>query len=60
MIQADLAQVNQVLINLVKNAMEALELVPIPRLKITLKRILDSMSIEVRDNGPGIPDETLI
>ncbi len=58
-IQADLAQVNQVLINLVKNAMEALDQVPNPRLEITVKRILDSMVIEVRDNGPGIPDEIL-
>lgn len=58
-IQVDDAQVKQVLINLVKNAMEALEQVSNPRLDIAVKRLLDSIAIEVRDNGPGIPDEIL-
>ena len=59
LILADPAQVNQVLINLVKNAMEALEQVPNPRLEIGVKRILDLISIEVKDNGPGIPADLL-
>ena len=58
-IQADDAQLKQVLINLIKNGMEALEKVPDPRLSITVKRILDSIAIEVKDNGPGISNDIL-
>jgi len=58
-IQADDAQLKQVLINLVKNAMEALEQVSNPRLDIAVKRLLDNITIEVIDNGPGIPNGIL-
>jgi signal transduction histidine kinase len=59
MIHADDTQVKQVLINLVKNAMEVLEGLPDPRLKISSKRIMDNIVIEVKDNGPGIPADIL-
>ena len=58
-ILADQVQVNQVLINLVKNAMEALEVIPDPVVQIAVKRIFDNIAIEIRDNGPGIPEENL-
>ncbi len=58
-IQADDSQVKQVLINLVKNATEALEGLPDPRLNLVVKRILNQVSIEITDNGSGIPDEVL-
>lgn len=58
-IRADEAQVKQVLINLVKNAMEALDTVAEPELAIRVKRLLDRIIIEVADNGPGIPEEFL-
>jgi len=58
-IMADEAQVKQVLINLVKNGMEAIEEIPEPRLDITVKRILDHASVEISDNGKGIPQDIL-
>jgi len=58
-IMADDAQLKQVLINLVKNAMEAVSDIPEPKLDITVKRILDHISVEVSDNGMGIPPEIL-
>jgi len=58
-ISADEAQLKQVLINLVKNATEALEGVEAPGISISVKRILHLVSIEVYNNGPAIPPEIL-
>ncbi|TDB65923.1 sensor histidine kinase [Arundinibacter roseus] len=59
-IRADADQIQQVLINLIKNALEALKEQPAPRLTI-FARLLDSqkVSIEIRDNGFGIEPEAL-
>ena len=59
LIMGDESQVKQVLINLVKNATEAMEGVKSPGLKMNVKRILDFVSIEISDNGTGIPREVL-
>jgi signal transduction histidine kinase len=56
---ADESQVKQVLINLVKNAMEAVEGDGNGRMEIRTKRILDEVSIEISDNGSGIPQDIL-
>ena len=53
----DNSQVKQVLINLVKNALEALEGIPDPVINLHVKRILNQVSIEICDNGSGIPEE---
>jgi len=58
-IQADDSQIIQVLINLVKNATEAMEGKPDPSLNLVVKRILNHVSIEISDNGSGIPEEVL-
>ena len=59
MLSADEAQLKQVLINLVKNATEALEGVDQARIDVSVKRILHQVSIEVYNNGPAIPPEIL-
>ena len=59
LILGDEAQVKQVVINLVKNATEAMEGAKSPGLKMNVKRILDFVSIEISDNGTGIPSEVL-
>ncbi len=56
-IRADRTQIKQVLINLIKNGMEALEETPDPQLVLSVKRVLDHCHIEVSDNGPGIAPE---
>ena len=58
-IAADEAQLKQVLINLVKNATEALEGVESPVIEITVKRILHQVVIEIHNNGPAIPPDIL-
>jgi nitrogen fixation/metabolism regulation signal transduction histidine kinase len=58
-ITGDPAQLKQVMINLVKNGMEAVSETPDPCLTISVRRIMDHLSIEVKDNGPGIPAEIL-
>jgi two-component system nitrogen regulation sensor histidine kinase NtrY len=58
-IMADESQVKQVLINLIKNGMEAVSGVAEPHLEIAVKRILNQVSIEITDNGAGIPPEIL-
>lgn len=58
-IMADEAQIKQVLINLVKNAIEAMEHTSEPVLGISVKRILHQVSIEVSNNGDLIPPEVM-
>ena len=57
-IEMDDDQIVQVLINLVVNAQQALEEVPAPR-RLTIRTghdpVAGTVSIEVADNGPGIP-----
>lgn len=59
-INADLEMIEQVLINLVKNAMEAVRDTPVPKVKLMADQN-DNLSvvISVCDNGPGIPEENL-
>ena len=58
-VMADEAQVKQVLINLVKNATEALADTPEPTIRLSVKRILHQAAIEVHNNGDPIPPEVL-
>lgn len=51
----DLSLINQVLINLVKNALEALINVDKAMITISLRKKEDQTIIEVTDNGNGVP-----
>ncbi len=60
-VRVDLVQIEQVLLNLVRNAMDALERVPEQRfLSIhTSAWGEDSVQVTISDTGPGIPDSDM-
>lgn len=58
-IQADPDLIDQILINLVKNAMEALQGQPDGLIRITAANDDNGVTLQIRDNGPGISDEIL-
>lgn len=58
-IQADEEMIEQVLINLIKNAIEALENVPDGKIVLTGTVNENVVIIEVTDNGPGIIPEAI-
>ena len=49
--------ITQVLINLLKNAIEALEKVDNPKIELSLKGRDEQVSFTISDNGSGIPEE---
>lgn len=53
-LQIDRVQIQQVLVNLMRNGLEALATSARPSLQIRAFEISDSVQIEVLDNGPGI------
>lgn len=56
-IQADEKLIGQVLINLIKNAVEAMEGLPSAHIDISLQQEEEHTYIEVGDNGSGIPED---
>lgn len=57
---ADVQLIEQVLINLLKNALEALEEQDYPHITLTVNQSREGKTlISVKDNGPGIPVEVL-
>ena len=59
LMNVDPAQVKQVLINMVKNATEAMDKVQDPVIRISVKRLLHHLSIEIYNSGPAIPPDIL-
>jgi len=55
-VQADGKLIDQVLINLFKNAMEAVNGITSPRIRMSAQNIDNQIIIEVEDNGIGITD----
>lgn len=58
-VRAERVRLEQVLVNLLQNAIEALEQTPGPRIWIRAEREADQIAIEVGDNGPGLPDSVM-
>jgi len=60
LVSVDRIQIQQVVFNLVRNAIEALSLVAGAQLTVTTSTSNgDSAQISIRDNGPGVADEML-
>jgi len=58
-IYADVNQIEQVLINIVLNAKDAVQTTKNPEIQINSKKSGDKISIEIIDNGNGIPDKQM-
>jgi PAS domain S-box-containing protein len=56
-VRGDRDKLKQVLINLIGNAVEALQHTHDPRVELIARRKGQGVSLYVRDNGPGIPEE---
>ena len=56
-ISMDESLVGQVILNLIKNAAEALEGTDQPKIEVNYKLTETSHQITISDNGPGIPEE---
>ncbi len=58
---ADRVQVQQVLLNLVRNGMEAMEPLPVESRVLTIRSFVsdDAVHVSVSDNGPWVADEDL-
>ncbi|RIX42452.1 MAG: sensor histidine kinase [Rhodocyclales bacterium GT-UBC] len=54
---AEAGRLEQVLVNLLRNGLDAMSRLPTPRLEIAARRQDDMVAIEVRDHGPGLADE---
>lgn len=53
---ADRFRLEQVIVNLIQNALEALEGVASPSVTLSVKSVGDGVELIVADNGPGLPD----
>jgi len=59
-ITANEGYIHQILINLLQNALDALEGNAQPMLMVTIKEDAETATIFIQDNGAGIPEENLL
>lgn len=58
-VEMDIARIEQVILNLISNARDAVEGRPEPTIALEVERLADLVRISVTDNGAGIPPEDL-
>lgn len=58
-VRADLVRLEQVLVNLIGNALQAMTDTPAQRLELSISADADGVVLGVADNGPGIAEENL-
>lgn len=58
-IYADKDQLMQILINLIKNSINALEEQKMPKITLKASKLKDAIKICIQDNGKGIPQEII-
>ncbi|WP_280569103.1 ATP-binding protein [Chromohalobacter sp. 296-RDG] len=58
-VRADPVRLEQVLVNLIGNALQAMSEMPEPRLTLTITIEVTCVHLDVIDNGPGIPEAHL-
>lgn len=58
-VKGDLVRLEQVLVNLIGNALQAMKAVPAPQLTLGAHTHQHQVIISVTDSGPGIPEEHL-
>lgn len=56
---AEAGRLEQVLVNLLRNGIDAMLGQSEPCLEVTVRQANDTICIEVRDHGPGLPEEVL-
>ena len=59
LVMGDRMRIEQVLINLLRNALDALKTVSDPEIEVILSKG-ETVTLSVRDNGPGIKDLELL
>ncbi|WP_051560035.1 ATP-binding protein [Marinobacterium jannaschii] len=58
-VMGDVVRLEQVVVNLISNALQAMEGMPQKQIDISLLQQEDELCLQLRDHGPGIPDDEL-